>query len=153
MAGEIFGLLQWARRIGCQRRTANRLQALAKQPVRIARRERLRAIAHGEIDALPIEIEHAIVGGDENVDVRMPLPEPRQPRQQPQGGKRDPGRNRQRRRRSLAANLGHRMGQLIEHCLRRQLQHLTRFGQSKRAMPALEQGHAELFFECLHLAR
>src|SRR5207237_9976285 len=69
VAGEVFGLLQWTRRIGCQCRTANRLQALAKQPVRIARCERLRAIAHGEVDALPIEIEHPIVGGDKNVDI------------------------------------------------------------------------------------
>src|SRR5437588_728545 len=30
VAGEIFGLLQWTRPIGCQCRTANWLQALAK---------------------------------------------------------------------------------------------------------------------------
>src|ERR1700687_5266356 len=153
VSSKVLGLLERTRRSGCQGGTANRLQALTEKALCIARRHRLRAIANGEVDALAIEIEYPVVGGDEYVDIRMPFPKPRQPRQQPQCGKRDRGGDRQRRCRLLAADLGHRTGKLIEHRLRRHLQHLARLGQSKRAMPALEQGRAKLLLEYLHLPR
>src|ERR1022692_778928 len=150
---QILGLLQRTRWIGCQRRAANRLQTFAEQAQSVARRHRLRAIAHREVDTLPVEIEDAVVGGDEYVDLRMPLAETRKARQQPQWGKRDRGRDRQRLHGLLAANHGHREAKLVENRPRRDLQNLPCLGQSKRAMPALEKGDAELFLKRLHLTR
>ena len=83
----------------------------------------------------------------------MPLAEPRKARQQPQCGKRDRGRDRQRLHGLLAANHGHREAKLVENRPRRGLQNLPCLGQSKRAMPALEKGDAKLFLERLHLTR
>ena len=150
---EILRLVQRTRRIGCERRTAHGLQALAEKALRVARRHRLRAIANREVDALPIEVEDPVVGRDEHIDVRVPLPEPRQARQKPQRGKWNSGRDRERLHRLLASYARDREGKLVENGPRRDLKDLARLGQSKRAVPALEKRRSELLLERLHLAR
>ena len=153
MPRKILGLLQRPRAIPGEPRAAHRHQLLAEEPRRTRRRHRFTAIADGEIFALALEIDDAVVRRNVHVYPRMALAEPRQSRNQPQRGEGLIGRYGQGLRRLVAAYRGHCLSELAEHRLRRRVQHLSGFGQQQLAMAAFEQRHAELFFERLHLAR
>ena len=112
-----------------------------------------RAIAHSQVDAITVEVDDAIVRGNEDVDGGMPGAKARQPRHQPKRSERQIGRHGQRPGRLFAANLGHGLRDFVEHRPGRDLQDLSRVGQAQLPVTAFEQRRAELFLERLDLAR
>src|SRR5256885_16507021 len=103
------------------------------------------------IDAFAIEVDDAIVGRDVDVDVGKSLTEMREARDQPERSERLIGRYGQRLRRLIPADRSNRLRDLVEHALRRCMQHLPRIGQQELAMASLEKRQPELLLERLHL--
>ena len=149
---QVLRTLERARAIGGKLGAAHRQESLAEQAHGAVRRHRLGTIPYGQVDALAIEVDDAIVRGDEHVDGGMAGAKARQPRDQPYRRERLIGRDGQRQRRLLATNLGHRLRDLVEHAPGGCLQDLAGTGQAQLSVPALEQRKPDLLFERLHLA-
>ena len=91
-----------------------------------------------DIDPLALEVHDPVVRRDVDVDLGMALAESGQTRDEPQRGERLIGRYGQRLCGLIAADGSDRLGELVEHRLRRRVQHLPRLGEQKLAMPPFE---------------
>ena len=114
-----------------------------------------RDLAHGEgvrgVDVLAGEVDHAVGGGQLDVDFRMRLQEIAKPRHQPAGGEGDRQAERQYAAVTARLDLLHRLRQSIEAVADARPQGLAGIGQEKAAGEAAEQRLAQLILQELHL--
>ena len=66
--GEILRPLERARAVRGDGRAAYGHEPLPEEPQGTRGSHRFATVAHGEVDALAIEIEYPVVGGDEHID-------------------------------------------------------------------------------------
>src|SRR5262249_38931759 len=105
------------------------------------------------IDPLAIEVDDVVVGGNEDVDLRMPLPKTRETRNEPKGRERLIRRDGERASALVSANAAHRLSELVQNDARRGVQRMPRARQPQLAVAALEQRRSELLLERRDLSR
>jgi hypothetical protein len=111
-----------------------------------------RQVTHRDVDALALQVEHAVVGGDAHIDLGAGAAELAQARDQPQraerhgGGQRDPlpvGARREAVDRVL---------DLAQRGVHRSIQAVAFVGEDEAAALAHEQPHPQTLFQRLDLA-
>jgi hypothetical protein len=121
-----------------------------RQPHRDQARPRPAAIAHREIDVPGREIRQRLARPHVDVDVGMPAVEVGQARDQPVRGERGQHADGQRPVRPRA-QFRDATGDAVQRLAHRGGEHATRLGEFHAATPPVEQRHAELAFQSLHL--
>jgi hypothetical protein len=141
-----------ARAVAQQGRRAHRDQRLVEQVRRpLGRRVRL-AVADRHVDALPIQIEHAVVGGDAHVDLGVRQMEAAQTRNQPQPAEGERRGDRHAGALLAAGQAVHHIGDLPQRAADCAIELLPLHGELQPARLAHEQAHAQALLERLDLA-
>ena len=114
--------------------------------------ERRRPVAQREVEAVALEVLDFGVRSDAHVDAGVLAREAREARDQPERGEGMRGGHGERLLARLRAQPVGCSAHRREGLRRRGVELVPRLGQRKRAMPPLEQRHAELVLELLDLA-